>query len=150
MDGIEATRKVIKKYPDINVIALTMHEEIGYFNKMIEAGAKGFLLKNTNKDQLEEAINTVFRGENYFAKEFAISVNKSVPSPSVANISLSVREKEILEFICKGYSNSEIAKNLGLSKRTIDGHRGRLFEKTGAKNAPNLVLFAIKNGLVNP
>ncbi|MCD4770152.1 MAG: LuxR C-terminal-related transcriptional regulator, partial [Bacteroidales bacterium] len=62
----------------------------------------------------------------------------------------SVREKEILESICKGYSNSEIAKKLGLSQRTIDGHRGRLFEKTGAKNAPNLVLFAIKNGLVNP
>lgn len=150
MDGIEATRKVKYKYPDTQIIALTMHEEIGYFNKMIEAGARGFLLKNTNKDQLEKAINAVFAGDNYFAEEFVISVNKPTPSQKVANISLSEREKEILDYICKGFSNSEIAKSLGLSQRTIDGHRSRLFEKTGAKNAPNLVLFAVKNGFVKP
>lgn len=150
MDGIEATKKVKSKYPTTQIIALTMHEEIGYFNKMIEAGASGFLLKNTNKDQLEKAIFTVFAGDNFFADEFVISVNKPAPSQGVANVNLSQREKEILDFICKGFSNSEIAKSLGLSQRTIDGHRSRLFEKTGAKNAPHLVLFAIKNGLVNP
>lgn len=150
MDGIEATRKVSAKYPATQIIALTMHEEIGYFNKMIEAGAKGFLLKNTNRDQLEAAINTVFEGENYFADEFVISVKKPTPSPALAHINLSARELEILDYICKGFSNAEIAKTLGLSQRTIDGHRSRLFEKTGAKNAPNLVLFAVKNGLVNP
>lgn len=150
MDGIEATRKVRSKYPNTQVIALTMHEEIGYFNQMIEAGAKGFLLKNTNKDQLQQAIHTVFEGDNFFADEFVISVNKPTPSKSINEINLSRREKEVLEYICKGLSNSEIAKTLGLSQRTIDGHRSRLFEKTGAKNAPNLVLFAVKNGLVNP
>ncbi|MFH1001390.1 MAG: response regulator transcription factor [Bacteroidota bacterium] len=150
MDGIEATRKVRSKYPKTQVIALTMHEEIGYFNKMIDAGAKGFLLKNTNKDQLQQAIHTVFEGDNFFADEFVISVNKPTPSKSINEINLSRREKEVLEYICKGLSNSEIAKTLGLSQRTIDGHRSRLFEKTGAKNAPNLVLFAVKNGLVNP
>lgn len=149
MDGIEATKRVSEKYPDISVIALTMHEEIGYFNKMIEAGAKGFLLKKTNQDQLEEAITSVFRGENYFAEEFALSVSNS-PSVLKVSITLSDREKEILEYICKGFSNSEISKRLGLSQRTIDGHRARLFEKTGAKNAPNLVMFAIKHGLVKP
>ena len=150
MDGIEATKKVSFKYPTTQIIALTMHEEIGYFNKMIEAGAKGFLLKNTNKDQLEAAINTVFGGENYFADEFEISVKKPKLSPTIANINLSARELEILDYICKGFSNAEIAKTLGLSQRTIDGHRSRLFEKTGAKNAPHLVLFAVKNGLINP
>jgi DNA-binding NarL/FixJ family response regulator len=150
MDGIEATRKVRSRYPKTQVIALTMHEEIGYFNKMIDAGAKGFLLKNTNKDQLQQAIHTVFEGDNFFADEFVISVNKPTPSKSINEINLSRREKEVLEYICKGLSNSEIAKTLGLSQRTIDGHRSRLFEKTGAKNAPNLVLFAVKNGLVNP
>ncbi len=149
MDGVEATKRVSEKYPDISVIALTMHEEIGYFNKMIEAGAKGFLLKKTTREQLEQAINAVIRGENYFAEEFTISVANSGSSPKI-NISLTDREKEILEYICKGFSNSEISKNLGLSQRTIDGHRARLFDKTGARNAPNLVLFAIKNGLVKP
>ncbi len=150
MDGIEATTRLSAKYPDISVIALTMHEEIGYFNSMIKAGAKGFLLKKTTQDQLEEAINAVSRGENYYAEEFAVSVNQTQAAKSKINVHLSEREKEILEFICKGYSNSEISKKLGLSQRTIDGHRARLFEKTGAKNAPNLVMFAIKNGLVKP
>ena len=149
MDGIVATRRVSENYPDISVIALTMHEEIGYFNEMIEAGARGFLLKKTTQDQLEEAITAVFRGENYFAEEFAISVGKTISSPRVKTV-LTNREKEILDYICKGLSNSEISKKLGLSQRTIDGHRARLFDKTGAKNAPNLVLFAIKNGLVKP
>ncbi len=149
MDGVEATRRLGEKYPDISVIALTMHEEIGYFNKMIEAGARGFLLKKTTQDQLYEAITAVVRGENYFAEEFAYSVGKTSSSSRV-KVSLSDREKEILEYICKGYSNSDISKKLGLSQRTIDGHRARLFDKTGAKNAPNLVLFAIKNGLVKP
>lgn len=148
MDGIEATRKVHILYPDISIIALTMHEEIGYFNKMIEAGARGFLLKKTNKAQLEESIITVFRGGSYFAEEFVVSLKQSPKSHSGTVIKLSAREREILDFICKGYSNVDISKELGLSQRTIDGHRARLFEKTGAKNAPNLVLFAIKNGLV--
>jgi len=150
MDGIEATKIVTEKYPDIKVIALTMHEEIGYFNKMTEAGARGFLLKETNQDQLEESINAVFRGENYYAEEFAYSVKQLANVSRKVNVNLSEREKEILELICNGYSNNEISKKLGLSQRTIDGHRARLFEKTGAKNAPNLVLFAIKNGIVNP
>ena len=149
MDGIETTRKVTEKYPGIKVIALTMHEEVGYFRRMTEAGAKGFLLKKTNQDQLEEAINAVFRGDYYFAEEYAFSVNHASLSARKINIVLSDREKEILEYICRGYSNGEIAKKLGISQRTIDGHRARLFEKTGAKNAPNLVMFAIKNGLVS-
>lgn len=147
MDGIEATKKITSLYPDTQIIAITMHEEIGYFNKMIDAGASGFLLKKTNKSQLEDAINAVYNGETYFSEEFVmkeskLSINKKT------DISLSDREKQVLELICKGFSNIEIAKHLGISQRTIDGHRSRLFDKTGAKNAPNLVLFAIKNGLI--
>lgn len=149
MDGISATEKVLQKYPATKVIALTMHEEIGYFNKMIGAGASGFLLKKTNKDELRQAIFNVVAGETYFSEEFISSFNaKQRPGANVSHINLSPREKEILELICKGNSNQEIAEILGLSHRTIDGHRSRLFEKTGAKNAPNLVMFAMKNGLI--
>ncbi len=150
MDGLETTEIITKKYPDINVIALTMHEEIGYFNKMIDAGAVGFLLKKTNKDELERAITMVMDGDNYFSQEFITSINKHTLPKKTSNISISEREQEVLELICKGHSNAEISKMLSLSQRTIDGHRSRLFEKTGAKNAPNLVLFAIKNGLISP
>jgi len=149
MDGIEATEKLLKKYPQINVIALTMHEEIGYFNKMIDAGAKGFLLKKTNKDELEKAIQMVSQDETYFSEEFISAANQRFPKKK-SLIQLTEREQEILELICKGLSNVEMAKHLGLSQKTVDGHRTRLFEKTGAKNAPNLVLFAIKNGFIKP
>jgi len=148
MDGIEATKKAREKYPDLKIIALTMHEEIGYFNKMIDAGANGFLLKKTTKDELEKAIKKVMMDDNYFSEEFISSISKHNISKNKSKIKLSDREMEILELICRGYSNPEISKYLGISQRTIDGHRGRLFEKTGAKNAPNLVMFAVKNGLV--
>ncbi len=147
MNGIEATKIITGKYSETDVIALTMHEEIGYFNKMIEVGAKGFLLKKTNKEQLETAIRTVFNGETYFSEEFALSIPKPKPINKI-NITISDREKDVLKLIAKGFSNIEIADKLNLSKRTIDGHKSRLFEKTNAKNAPNLIMFAIKNGLI--
>ena len=149
VDGIEATSEISKKYPAMKIIALTMHEEIGYFNRMVEAGASGFLLKKTNKDELQRAINAVMDGENYYSQEFLATINKHILPKKTSNIVLSERETQVLDLICKGHSNNEIAELLGLSQRTIDGHRSRLFEKTGAKNAPNLVLFAIKNGLIN-
>jgi len=149
MDGIEATRKMSEKYPDIKVVALTMFEEISYFNQMIEAGAQGFLLKKTNKDELQRAINQVMEGENYFSEEFISNVNRNQrPASRIVGIELTDREQEVLELICKGMSNAEISKFLGVSARTVDGHRAHLLEKTGAKNSPHLVMFAIKNGLI--
>ncbi|HPS84758.1 MAG TPA: response regulator transcription factor [Bacteroidales bacterium] len=149
MDGIEATRKMTEKYPEVKVIALTMFEEISYFNQMIEAGAQGFLLKKTNKDELQRAINLVMEGENYFSEEFISNVNRNQrPASRIAGIELTDREQEVLELICKGMSNAEISKYLGVSARTVDGHRAHLLEKTGAKNSPHLVMFAIKNGLI--
>lgn len=150
MDGIEATKKVTAKYPGIKVIALTMFEEISYFNKMIEAGASGFLLKKTTSEELEKAINLVLIDESYFSEEFMSSLNIHLkPKQKDPSISLTEREQEVLELICKGFSNVEIAGKLGVSSRTVDGFRAKLFEKTGAKNAPNLVMFAIKYGLVS-
>ncbi|MBN1340937.1 MAG: response regulator transcription factor [Bacteroidales bacterium] len=149
MDGVEATRKVVEKYPDIRVIALTMFEEVSYFNRMIEAGACGFLLKKTTSTELERALHLVMEDESYFSEEFISSANKFFKTrQKETTVKLTDREQEVLHLICKGYSNAEISKFLGLSQRTIDGHRARLFEKTGAKNAPNLVMFAIKNGWV--
>ncbi len=149
MDGIEATKKLVEKYPHIKVIALTMFEEISYFNQMVEAGANGFLLKKTNKDELYRAILQVMQDETYFSEEFISNVNKTQKSRSrISGIELTEREQEVLDLICKGMSNSEISKFLGVSARTVDGHRAHLLEKTGAKNSPHLVMFAIKNGLI--
>jgi DNA-binding NarL/FixJ family response regulator len=149
MDGIEATKKLVEKYPEIKIIALTMFEEISYFNQMVEAGANGFLLKKTNKDELYRAILLVMQDETYFSEEFISNVNKTQkPKSRIASIELTEREQEVLDLICKGMSNAEISKYLGLSARTVDGHRAHLLEKTGAKNSPHLVMYAIKNGLI--
>jgi DNA-binding NarL/FixJ family response regulator len=149
MDGIEATKKVTTKYPPTKVIALTMFEEISYFNKMIEAGAMGFLLKKTTSEELERAISQVLNDESYFSEEFMSSVNVHIkPKQKDQAVVLTEREQEVLELICKGNSNNEIAKLLGVSTRTVDGFRAKLLEKTGAKNAPNLVMYALKHGLV--
>jgi DNA-binding NarL/FixJ family response regulator len=149
MDGVAATLKIKEKYPQTAIIALTMHEGIGYFNRMIEAGADGFLLKKTTKEELEEAIKTVLEGENYYSKEFSSSLNINPVQKKKVDIDFSKREIEILALICKGYSNNEMADELNISRKTVDGHRTRLLEKTGAKNSANLVMFALKNNLVN-
>jgi DNA-binding NarL/FixJ family response regulator len=148
MDGIEATRRILQKYPKIKVVALTMFDEIGYFNEITDAGAMGFLLKKTTQEELGNAIEQVMAGESYFSAEFMNSINKYMQPRKAPDIALSDREREVLELICKGWANPEIARFLGLSQRTIDGHRAKLFEKTGAKNAPNLVMYALKHGLV--
>jgi DNA-binding NarL/FixJ family response regulator len=117
---------------------------------MIEAGASGFLLKKTTSEELEKAINLILLNESYFSEEFMSSLNLQLkPRQKDPSVNLTDREKEVLDLICKGYSNVEIASLLGVSSRTVDGFRANLLEKTGAKNAPNLVMYAIKHGLVN-
>lgn len=149
-NGVELTAIVKDKYPEVKVIALTMFGEIDYFNKMVDAGADGFLLKGTDVEELEKAIKEVMEGRTYFAKEFLghLTFNLRNNNKQVPNIILSEREREVLILVCEGYSNNEIAERLFISPHTVDGHRRNLIAKTGVKNAPNLVLFAIKNGLL--
>lgn len=149
LDGIEATKKVVERFGGTKVIALTMFDEISYFNQMVEAGAVGFLLKKTNKDELSQAIWRVMNNENYYSEEFISNYSRVQNTKTrIPIIELTEREAEILELICKGMSNIEISTYLGLSSRTIDGHRAHLLEKTGARNSPHLVMYAFQNGLV--
>ncbi len=148
LDGIEATRKIHEAYPGIGIIGLTSYEDISYFNGMLKSGALGFLLKNTSKEELEQAILSVAEGKSYFSEEFRYTT-EAQKHTARENLKLTKREQEVLELICKGMTNAEIADNLGISVKTVDGHRMRLMEKTGAKNAANLVHFAYKNGLID-
>ena len=150
INGIELTSMIKKKYPDILIIGLSMFGEIEYFNKMIEAGADGFLLKNTQEEELEQAIHNVMEGHSYFSKEFANTLSRHESVRPKTPVVLSKREKEVLELICKGFSNQGIAAKLSISNHTVDGHRRNLITKTGVKNSPSLVMFAIQNGLITP
>ena len=154
INGIEATKIAVEKYPDIKIIALSMFGEAEYLQAMLDAGAKGFLLKNVSGEELAKAIETLSRGYNFFSKEMLTVLtdkflNKEVTEQSVKEANLSGRELEVLQYICKGYTNVEIAKKMSISQRTIDGHRAKIIKKTNTKNTVNLVVYAIKNKLVD-
>jgi len=150
MDGIEATRQGIKLDPDISIIALSMYGEEEYYYKMVDAGAKGFILKDSDISEVKEAIQTVRRGGSYFSQELLYHVIQKIKhrENETKSANLSKREKEILLKICEGLSNQEIAESLFISKRTVDKHRANLLGKTNSKNTASLILFAIKNKLI--
>ena len=150
MDGIEATRKGLKLNPGIDIIALSMYGEEEYYYKMVDAGAKGFLLKDSDISEVKEAILTVRRGGSYFSQELLYHVIQKIKhrENESKSANLSKREKEILVKICEGLSNQEIAETLFISKRTVDKHRANLLGKTNSKNTASLILFAIRNKLI--
>lgn len=151
MDGIEAAQIAHERFPDLKIITLSMYGEEDYYYKMVNAGVKGFVLKNSDIKEVKTALETVYDGGSYFSSELLKNlvdnlktIKKDYESPS----DLSERELEILVLICKGYSNQEIADKLFISKRTVDKHRANILEKSESKNTAQLVVYAIKNRLV--
>ena len=126
-----------------------------YYFKMIDAGAKGFILKDSGSEELTDAIEAVMNGQNYFSQDLLRNIILSLSSnvkmnaePLQEEVKFTDRELEVLDQICKGLSNHEIADKLCISSRTVERHRANIFEKSGSKNSVNLVMFAIKNNLV--
>lgn len=151
MDGIEAARLALMKYPDLRIITLSMFGEQDYYFKMVDAGVKGFLLKNSDFSEVKMALETVMEGGNYFSRELLMNLVNSLknsPEELTPDSPLSDREKEIILLICKGMSTQEIADSLCLSKRTVDSHRANILLKTGCRNTASLVVYAIKEKLV--
>lgn len=151
MDGVEATEIAVEKFPEMKIIALSMFGEEDYYYKMINAGVKGFLLKNSEINEVIEAIEQVAQGRSFFSQELLYNVIKNFKpkkEPKIESANLSKREMQVLEEICKGLSNQEIADNLFISKRTVDKHRANLLSKTNSKNTANLIMYAIKNKLI--
>lgn len=153
MDGVEATRSIKKLWPHIEVIALSMFDEENLVVEMLEAGAKGYLLKNTHKAEVVQAVKSVYRHETYYCNQtsnkLAQMIAKSHFSPFKATNrpTFSEKEKEIIRLICQELSNKEIAVALGLSTRTVEGYREKILEKVEARNIAGLVIYAIKNNL---
>ena len=149
IDGITASRMALEKYPDLKIIALSMFAEEEYYTKMIDVGVKGFLLKNSQFEDVQKAIVEVSEGNNFFSQEILdrIIANMYKKKTEKPILDLTEREIEVLYNICKGMSNQEIADLLCISKRTVDKHRENLLLKTGAKNTAGLVVYAIKNGI---
>lgn len=151
MDGIEATYRALEMNPQLNIVALTMYGDEDYYTRMVCAGAKGFILKNSSIQEMETAIINVMEGKPFVSQELLPGliqkIGKKRSSPGSAG--LSSRESEVLYHICKGLSNQEIADILYLSKRTVDKHRENLLAKTQSKNTAGLVMYAIRHGIVD-
>ncbi len=152
MSGIEATKLAIEKKPELKVIALSMNGDEDYYYKMIEAGVKGFLLKDSGIKEIERAIFTVIEGDSYFSNELLRRIISNLAKPSdkknESDSLLSGREKEVLIEICNGLTNDEIAEKLFISAQTVKGHRSNLLSKTNCRNSASLVMYAIKNKIV--
>lgn len=155
MNGIETTQALMKKDPTIKIIALSMFGDEEYYYKMIHSGVKGFILKESGSKELEEGIREVHSGRNYFSQEllrniiFNLGDKKSTSGKAQSTINqFTNREMDILQQVCSGLSNKEIAEQLNISVRTVESHKSNLIQKTGVKNTIGLVMYAIKNAII--
>jgi two-component system response regulator DegU len=154
MDGADTCEQLLAKYPDVKIIVLTMHDSEKYIIHMMEMGVHGFLLKNTEPDELERAIYAVF-DKDFYHNDLVASVlrkrvrdNFSGSRPDFTKAHLSDREKEVLMLICRELTIREIAQKLFLSENTVRNHRVNIMEKIGTHNTVGMVKYAYDSGLI--
>jgi two-component system response regulator NreC len=149
MDGIEATKVIKKKFPHIYILAMTMFDQPEAIKQMLDAGATGYILKNSGIKMLSKAIFTVAKGETFFDTNVAFNfmndyIDTSVTIEESQNIILSNREKEILQLIANGKTSKEISENLFIAKTTVDTHRKNMIRKLNLATGSDLIKFAIE------
>jgi DNA-binding NarL/FixJ family response regulator len=154
MDGIEATKKIHATHPDIKILILTNHDDEELILGLLKWGAHGYLLKNTEPEEIKNAIYCVHKNEYYFNDMVSNTMLRSMKysgnseKSSLIDILLSKRESEVLQLICRELTTHEIADKIFLSPRTIEGIRASLIEKTNVRNTAGLVVYAFKAGLI--
>jgi len=154
LDGIKATRLLLEKNPHLKIIALSMFDEENLIVEMLEAGAKGYLLKNADKKEILEAINSVYEDNIFYCRHTSAKLASMIvksrfdPHKKKQQVVFSDREKEIIKLICKQFTAQQIGNTLFLSKRTVEGYRTKIMEKMDVKNTAGVVIFALKNNLV--
>lgn len=154
MDGITATRQILGKFPEARIIALSMFDEEDQIVEMLEAGAKGYLLKNADKQEILDAISSVYEDRVYYCKSTSakltgmIAKSKFNPYKQREVVSFTEREHEIIQLICQQFTAQQIGDRIFLSKRTVEGYRTRILEKMNVKNTAGVVMYALKNNLI--
>lgn len=157
MDGFEATSYLKEKFPEIKVLVLSMLDHESYISKVFDAGASGYLLKNTGREEMTCAIKMVAKGGRYLCSEIGFNLLNKLKSTTYKPVEnteekqtrdLSQREIEILKLIADGLTNAEIADKIFTSKRTVETHRQNIIEKTKAKNTAALIKYAIGKGII--
>ncbi len=146
MNGFETLKKIVPEFPEVKILILSMYDKPEFIHSLIENGASGYLLKNTNRDEMIYAIQKVHHGNIYFSEEVKRILKKEEEAAG-HHEQLTKREKEILKLIAQEKTTSEIAEMLFISTHTVDTHRKNLLAKLGVKNAAGLVKFAIEYGI---
>lgn len=153
MDGADAAKRMLDRNPTTKIIALSNYDEVTYVSRMMQNGARGYILKNIEPQQLYTAINTVLSGKKYYSNDIAIKLienfhKSETPEMPLEKYGITKREVQIMQLIALEFTNEEIAEKLNLSKRTIDSHRQNLLNKLHVKNTVGLIKFAMKHKLV--
>lgn len=143
-DGVEFCQWLVKEYPKVKVIAVTIHDEYSIISRMLNAGVNGYILKSAPKDELVKAICSVWKGQNYISPQADEIIRKG----SSKTVTLTSVEQNILRLICDGETNPQIAQQLGLSGETVNWYRKRLLSKFGVKNTVNMVTLVMKEHLI--
>lgn len=146
MSGDEAIAIAKQKDPNLKIIVLSMNRDEQFFKTLNNLGVDGYIIKESDYEELEHAINTVLKGGKYFSQELLLGLVNN--KKTEIKIELSQREQEVLNYLCKGLSANEIAEKMFISPRTVEKYRSDLLLRTESANSISLVVFAIKNGLV--
>jgi DNA-binding NarL/FixJ family response regulator len=152
MNGLEATCQILKKQPQMKVLIYTMHETEKVILDVLDAGARGVVLKSDAGENLVAAVESITKGRRFFTSRVAETVVEAVadstepPGP----IALTSREREVVQLLAEGKSNKEVADRLGISARTAEGHRGEIMRKLKLGSLAALIRYAIRNGIVQP
>lgn len=154
LDGIEATKRIKKNYPGIKILMLTMFSSKDYIEKLLKAGADGYLLKNTDAKELRLAIESIMNGESYFSKEVTARIMEGLQKKKQGEqfnhfIELTEREIDVLKLIVQELTTAEIAEKLFISTHTVETHRKNLISKLNVRNIAGLVKYAMQNGLAD-
>jgi DNA-binding NarL/FixJ family response regulator len=155
LNGLEATRQIKKRFPEIKVLVLTMHTTEEYIQQFLQAGASGYLIKKTAPKELVTAIHAVYRGDSYLSPAISNVIIEGYLHQAAATASedsyekLTDRERQVLQMITEGVSNREIAERLHLSIKTVNNHRMNLMDKLNIHNTAKLVKYAIRKGVIS-
>ena len=153
MNGLDAAKIIKQKHSSIKIIMLSMHSEKAMIKDLIQIGVDGYLLKNSSKEELINAIVKVSAGGQYFSSDVTLSLliddNSEIRGNSLKGVNLTNREIEIIKLIAEGYTNKEIGEKLFISHRTVDSHRTNLMKKLEVNNVAGLISYAIKRGIVS-
>lgn len=156
MSGIDVCKEISASFPEVRVLAISMFNEESFVSEILNNGAKGYILKNTGREELLKAIRTVATGESYFSNEVTETIMKSLMNQRKASSKaaaffpkLSRREKEVLKLIAQEFTTQEIADSLYISLKTVESHRASLLSKLNARNSVGLVRIALENNLLD-